>query len=226
MTREEVCRRIQEIGIVPAIRVTSAEDAFFAAETIISGGIPIIELTMTVPGALDIVADLRRRHPDIIVGAGTVLDAATARKCLDAGAMFITSPGLDAEIVEVTRKQDVASIPGALTPTEIMAAVRAGADMIKIFPCAHVGGAAYLKALRAPFPDIPFIASGGVHQNTAVHFIEAGASALGIREDLIPDEAIQSRRPDWIRELAHRFLGMVQRARSAKAPRQPALPSE
>lgn len=226
MTKTEVCRRIQEIGIVPAIRVTSAEDAFFAAETIISGGIPIIELTMTVPGALAIVADLRLRHPDIIVGAGTVLDAATARKCLDAGAMFITSPGLDAEIVDVTRKQDVASIPGALTPTEIMAAVRAGADMIKLFPCAHVGGAAYVKALRAPFPDIPFIASGGVHQNTAVHFIEAGASALGIREDLIPHEAIQSRRPDWIRELAHRFLGMVQRARSEKAPRPPALPSE
>ena len=217
MTREEVCNQIRAIGIVPAIRVSSADDAFFAAETVIGSGIPVVEITMTVPGALEIVAGLRKRHPDAIVGAGTVLDAAIARECLKAGAMFITSPGLDTGIVEVARKAEVAAIPGALTPTEVMSALGAGADMIKIYPCSQVGGAPYIKALCAPFPHVPFIASGGVTQQTATQFIEAGASALGIREDLIPHAAITARKADWIRELAHRFLVMVQRARGAKA---------
>lgn len=216
MTREEVCRKIEEIGIVPAIRVASEDDAFFAAETIISGGIPIVEITMTVPGALDIVAGLRKRHPAAVIGAGTVLDAASARQCLDSGALFITSPGYDKGIVEAAKEGKVAAIPGALTPTEVMSALRAGADMVKIYPCSQVGGPAYIKALRAPFPHVPFIASGGVNQQTAAHFIEAGAAALGIREDLIPHGAIVSRKADWILELTHRFLGMVQRARTGR----------
>ena len=214
MTREEVCRKIRDIGIVPAIRVASAEDAFFAAETVIGGGIPIIEITMTVPGALEIVSGLRQRHPDAVIGAGTVLDESAARQCLGAGAMFITSPGFDHAIVETAKEARVAAIPGALTPTEVMAALRAGADMIKIYPCSQVGGAPYIKALRAPFPNVPLIASGGVNQQTATQFIEAGASALGIREDLSPHAAIVSRKADWIHELTHRFLGMVQRGRS------------
>jgi 2-dehydro-3-deoxyphosphogluconate aldolase/(4S)-4-hydroxy-2-oxoglutarate aldolase len=168
---------------------------------------------MTVPDAAEVVTELRVRHPDAIVGAGTVLDISAANRCLDAGAMFVTSTGLDCAIVEVTRHAQVAAIPGALTPSEIMAAIRAGADMIKLFPCAQVGGAAYLRALHGPFPHVPFIASGGVHQQTAMEFIEAGAAALGIGEDLIPHEAVQSCRADWIHELAHRFLNMVQRAR-------------
>lgn len=217
MKRDEVCRRIREVGIVPAIRVTSTEDAFFVAETVIAGGIPIIEVTMTVPDATEIVTQLRARHPDAIIGAGTVLDISAANRCLDAGAMFVTSTGFDCSIVEVTRHAEVAAIPGALTPSEIMAAIRSGADMIKLFPCAQVGGAAYLRALHAPFPHVPFIASGGVHQQTATDFIEAGAAALGIGEDLIPREAVKSRRADWIQELAHRFLGMVQRARAGAA---------
>jgi len=128
--------------------------------------------------------------------------------------MFVTSTGFDCGIVEVAKSAKVAAIPGALTPSEIMAALRSGADMIKLFPCAQVGGAAYLRALHGPFPEVPFIASGGVHQQTAMEFIEAGAAALGIGEDLIPREAVQSRRADWIQELTHRFLGMVQRART------------
>jgi len=216
MTKEEVCQRIKTIGIVPAIRVSSADDAYFAAETVIASGIPIVEITMTVPGALDIVGGLRKRHPDAVVGAGTVFNAAAARQCLDAGAMFITSPGFDRGIVEAAAEAHIASMPGALTPTEIMGAVNAGADMVKIYPCSQVGGAAYIKALRAPFPQVPFIASGGVNQQTAIQFIEAGASALGIREDLIPHAAIVSRKADWIRELVHRFLGMVQRARAPR----------
>jgi 2-dehydro-3-deoxyphosphogluconate aldolase/(4S)-4-hydroxy-2-oxoglutarate aldolase len=130
--------------------------------------------------------------------------------------MFITSPGLDKGIVEVAKNGGVAAIPGALTPTEIMGALRAGADMVKIYPCSQVGGASYIKALRAPFPHVAFIASGGVNQQTAVGFIEAGAAALGIREDLIPHAAIASRKADWIRELSHRFLAMVKKARSGK----------
>jgi 2-dehydro-3-deoxyphosphogluconate aldolase/(4S)-4-hydroxy-2-oxoglutarate aldolase len=216
MTTEEVCRKIRDIGIVPAIRVETEDDAFFAAETVIGGGVPVIELTMTVPGALDIVKGLRKRHPEAIVGAGTVLDAAVARQCLDAGAMFLTSPGLDKAIVEAAKNAGVAAIPGALTPTEVMGALRAGADMIKIYPCSQVGGPSYIRALRAPFPHVAFIASGGVNQQTAIHFIEAGAAALGIREDLMPPAAIASRKSDWIRELTHRFLGMVQRARTVK----------
>jgi 2-dehydro-3-deoxyphosphogluconate aldolase/(4S)-4-hydroxy-2-oxoglutarate aldolase len=217
MTREEVCQNIKTIGIVPAIRVSSADDAYFAAETVIASGIPIVEITMTVPGALDIVAGLRRRHPEAVVGAGTVLNVAAARRCLDAGAMFITSPGFDRGIVDAAGEARIASMPGALTPTEIMGAVNAGADMVKIYPCSQVGGAAYIKALRAPFPQVPFIASGGVNQQTAVHFIEAGASALGIREDLMPHAAIVARKADWIRELVHRFLAMVQRTRAQRA---------
>lgn len=217
MTNEEVCRKIRTIGIVPAIRVGSADDAFFAAETVIGGGIPIVEITMTIPGALEIVSGLRKRHPEAVVGAGTVLDAAVARQCLAAGALFITSPGLDKAIVEATKEAGVAAIPGALTPTEVMGAVRAGADLVKIYPCSQVGGAPYIKALRAPFPQVPFIASGGVNQQTAAQFIEAGAAALGIREDLIPHAAIMARKADWILELVHRFLGMVQRARGKKA---------
>ncbi|HVW07570.1 MAG TPA: bifunctional 4-hydroxy-2-oxoglutarate aldolase/2-dehydro-3-deoxy-phosphogluconate aldolase [Bryobacteraceae bacterium] len=214
MKRDEVCRRIREVGIVPAIRVASTEDAFFVAETVIAGGIPILEVTMTVPEATEIVTQLRTRHPDAIIGAGSVLDISAANRSLDAGAMFVTSTGFDSAIVEVTRHAEVAAIPGALTPSEIMAAIRSGADMIKLFPCAQVGGAAYLRALHAPFPHVPFIASGGVHQQTAMEFIEAGAAALGVGEDLVPREAVKSRRADWIQELAHRFLGMVQRARA------------
>lgn len=219
MTSEEVCRQIRSIGIVPAIRAGSSDDAYFVADTIVGGGIPVMEVTMSVPGALDVVSGVRRRHPDAIVGAGRVLDVETARQCLDAGAMFITSTGFDAGIVETTKKARVAAIPGALTPTEVMGALKAGADMIKIFPCARVGGAAYIRALRAPFPRVPFIASGGVRQQTATEFIEAGAAALGIGEDLIPPAAVLSRRADWIQELAHRFLAMVRRARHEEDPR-------
>jgi 2-dehydro-3-deoxyphosphogluconate aldolase/(4S)-4-hydroxy-2-oxoglutarate aldolase len=215
-TKEDVCRRIREVGIVPAIRVATTDDAFFAAETVIAGGIPILEITMTVPNALEIVAGLRKRHPEAVIGAGTVLDTGVARQCLAAGAMFITSPGFDKGIVEAAREAQVAAIPGALTPTEVMGALRTGADMVKIYPCSQLGGPPCIKALRAPFPQVAFIASGGVNQQNAAQFIEAGASALGIREDLMPHAAIVGRKADWITELTHRFIGMVQRARAGR----------
>jgi 2-dehydro-3-deoxyphosphogluconate aldolase/(4S)-4-hydroxy-2-oxoglutarate aldolase len=215
--RDEVCARIKEIGILPAIRVPSAPDALFAADEMFQWGIPVVELTMTVPGAIGVITELARTTPGLIVGAGTVVDVETARACLDAGAAFVTSPGLDRKIVEFTARHNVANIPGALTPTEVMMARDAGADLVKIFPCAAVGGPAYIKSLRAPFPHVPFIASGGVDQVTASQFIRAGAVALGIRGELIPPDAVQRRDRNWIHELAVRFLGIVKRTRAEMA---------
>ena len=213
MTREEVHSRIEEIGIIPAIRLSSAEDALFAAEAISSASIPIIEVTMTVPGAMKVIYELAKSNPEIIVGAGTVLDVETAQGCLDAGASFLTSTILDLDIVEFARKRQVVVFPGVLTPTEVIAAWKAGSDFVKIFPCAQVGGPSYIKALRGPFPDLRLIASGGVTQNTAANFIQAGAVALGIGQNLIQPQAIHKRERDWIRELARRFLRIVQDAR-------------
>jgi len=217
MTREQVRSRIKEIGIIPAIRVSSAADALFAAETISASGIPIVELTMTVPGAIDAIAHLARNSPEIIVGAGTVWDTETARRCLDAGAQFLTSTGLDVAVVEFAVKEDVAVFPGALTPSEVMMAWKAGADFVKVFPCSQVGGVSYIRALKAPFPHVPLIAAGGVNQETAGDFILAGAVALGIGGDLIPHKAIAQRQTHRIRELARRYLGMVNAARGQLA---------
>ncbi len=214
MTREEVCARIQQTGIIPAIRVHTAKDAIFAANAVFNGGIMVAELTMTVPDAIETIAELMRVNPDAAVGAGTVLDVETAKRCIDAGASFLTSTGLDLDIVEFAEKNRVTVIPGALTPTEIMVAMKAGVDFIKVFPCAQVGGPSYIKAMKAPFPGARLIASGGVNQQTAGDFIHAGACALGIGEDLIPHEAIASQDLDWIRELSRRFQNIVKRARA------------
>jgi 2-dehydro-3-deoxyphosphogluconate aldolase/(4S)-4-hydroxy-2-oxoglutarate aldolase len=214
MTKEEVRELIEKTGILPAIRVASAEDALFAASAVYRGGIVVVELTMTVPGAIGVIQELGRMHPKLVVGAGTVLDVESSLRCVAAGAAFITSPGLDCGIVEFAKKQEVAVIPGALSPTEVMKAHKTGADLIKIFPCAQVGGPAYIKALKAPFPGISFVASGGVNQVTAHDFIRAGACALGIRQELIPPQAIARRNEDWILELTNRFLGIVAKARA------------
>jgi 2-dehydro-3-deoxyphosphogluconate aldolase / (4S)-4-hydroxy-2-oxoglutarate aldolase len=212
--KEEVRARIEEIGIVAAIRVSRSEDASYAAETVYSAGIPVAEITMTVPGAVDVITDLAKRHPDMIVGAGTVLDQETARRCVDAGAKFLTSPGLVLEVVEFALKNEVVVFPGVLTATEVIMAWKAGADFIKIFPCAQVGGDRYIRALKVPFPKVPLIASGGVNQQTAANFILAGATALGIGSELIPKEALARRQEAWIGELARRFTGIVQDARA------------
>jgi 2-dehydro-3-deoxyphosphogluconate aldolase/(4S)-4-hydroxy-2-oxoglutarate aldolase len=217
MTKNQVRKQIEDVGIIPAIRVSSEEHAIYAAETVALGGIPIVEVPMTVPGALDAIGRLRRDHPGIVVGAGTVLDITTAKKCVDAGAMFLTSPGLVTAIVEYGAAANVVSMPGALTPTEVWEALRSGADYVKIFPCAQVGGPSYIHALRRPFPDALFIASGGVNQQTASDFILAGATALGIGEELVPPRAVRDRKADWIHELARRFNVMVKHAREKRA---------
>ena len=213
MKRAEVCALIEEIGIVPAIRVSSGADAHFAAEAVTRGGIPIVEITLTVPGAVDLIGHLAKHNAKTVVGAGTVLDTETARRCVDAGASFITSPGFDLEMVHFAEKANVAVLPGALTATEVIAAWKAGADFVKVFPCAPVGGDKYIKALHTSLPETPLIAAGGVNQKTAGAFIVSGATAIGVGTELIPDEAISRRQPERIRELAQRFLGFVKEAR-------------
>jgi 2-dehydro-3-deoxyphosphogluconate aldolase/(4S)-4-hydroxy-2-oxoglutarate aldolase len=211
--KQTVRARVEELGIVPAVRTSSADEARFAAETVSQAGIPLVEVTMTVPGALKVIADLVEKMPALIVGAGTVLDIHVARQCVDAGAKFLTSPGFDLRVVEFAIKEDVLVLPGALTPTEVMAAWQAGADFVKVFPCAQMGGASYIRALRAPFPQVPLVAAGGVNQQTAADFIQAGAVAIGVGSELIPRRALEQREPAWILELAHRFLSIIKEAR-------------
>ena len=214
MRREEIRARIEEVGIFPAVRVASPDLALFAAESVFEAGIPIVEITMTVPNAINVIAQLTRTHPGLIVGAGTVLDADTAQRCLDAGARFLTSPGLVPEVVEFALKKETVIIPGALTPSEVIAAWKAGVDFVKIFPCAPVGGDKYIRALKVPLPQVSLIASGGVNQLTAADFILAGASAIGIGAELMPREALQTRKAEWIHELARRFTAIVRSARA------------
>jgi|SRR5208282_4893422 len=218
MNKVEVCALIKEIAIIPAIRVSSAEQAHFAAEAVTRGGIPIVEITMTVPGAVDLISHLVQYHPKMMVGAGTVLNMDTAHECVKAGASFLTAPGFNREIVEFAGKQKITVLPGALTPTEVIAAWEAGADFVKVFPCAQVGGDKYIKALKTALPQIPLIAAGGVNQQTALDFLLAGATAIGVGTDLIPVEALERRQADRIRELALRFAGYVKEARSRMQP--------
>jgi 2-dehydro-3-deoxyphosphogluconate aldolase/(4S)-4-hydroxy-2-oxoglutarate aldolase len=214
MEKEKVCAEIQEVGIVPAVRTSSAEEACFASEVIAKCGIPIVEITMTVPGAIEVISYLVKNLPDVIVGAGTLLDVDTARRCVDVGVRFLTSPGLDLKIVEFAARENLTMMAGALTPTEVITAWKAGSDFVKVFPCAQVGGDSYIRALKGPLPQVPLIAAGGVNQQTAGGFILAGAVALGIGRELIPKEALQQRQEGRIRELARRFLKFVKTARS------------
>jgi 2-dehydro-3-deoxyphosphogluconate aldolase/(4S)-4-hydroxy-2-oxoglutarate aldolase len=213
MQKKEVCAMIEKIGIIPSIRSSSAEDAHFAAEAVTRGGIPIVEITMTVPGAIEVISHLARYHPNMLVGAGTVLNTETARLCLDAGASFLSTPGFKPAIVEFAAKENIAVLPGALTPTEILTAWEAGADFVKVFPCAQVGGDAYIKAVKTALPEIPLIAAGGVNQQTAANFILSGASAIGVGAELIPPESIERRQAQRIQELALRFTEFVKDAR-------------
>ena len=214
MTKEDVRARIEEFGIIPAIRLSSSDDARFAAESVYRAGLTIAEITMTVPGALELISALRRDFPDMVVGAGTVLDADKARRAVSAGALFITSTGLDMSVLETAVAEGILVLPGALTPTEIINAWKAGADFVKVFPCAPLGGESYIRALKAALPQIPLIAGGGVQQHTAGHYISAGASAIGVGKELITNEAIRHRKQEWILELARRFMGIVKNART------------
>jgi 2-dehydro-3-deoxyphosphogluconate aldolase / (4S)-4-hydroxy-2-oxoglutarate aldolase len=214
ITKKEVRYRIAEIGVIPAVRVASEEDALFAAEVLAKAGIPIIEISVIFPGALRIISHLVKSIPNMIVGAGSVLSADMARRCLAEGAKFLTSDGLVREVVEFAIREEVVILPGALTPTEVIAAWKAGSDFVKVFPCDAVGGHSYIRSLKSAFPQIRLIAAGGVNQRTALDFITAGATALGVGKDLIPAEAIRLRQDQRIHELARRFLSSVYSGRS------------
>jgi 2-dehydro-3-deoxyphosphogluconate aldolase / (4S)-4-hydroxy-2-oxoglutarate aldolase len=217
MKKEEVRDRIEAIGILPAVRLRTADEARFATQAVCHGGISIVEITMTVPGAIDLIAEVTKNDPDLVVGAGTLFDTETASKCLDAGAKFLTSPGLDLPLVDFARKKDVTVLAGALTPTEITMAWKAGADFVKVFPCSLMGGDKYIRALKGPFRHVPLIAAGGVNQMTAASYIFAGASAIGVGGELVPEEAIRLRQEERIHELARRFVGFVTKARMQMA---------
>jgi len=213
MNKNEVGDIIRGIGVVPAVRVSTADEAHYAVEAVSSGGIPIVEITTTIPGCLDVISHLFEHHPKMVVGAGTVLDVEMARRCVEAGAQFLTAPGFDCDIVNFAAKKEVTVIPGALTPTEVVTAWRAGADFVKVFPCGQVGADAYIRSLSRSLPQIPLIAAGGVTQQNAEAFILAGATAIGVGTQLIPSEAIQRRQTKRIQELAQRFLRFVKEAR-------------
>ncbi len=215
MTKEEAAAQIEDFGIVPAIRLASTDDARFAADAIYRAGLPIVEIPMTVPGALALIAELVRDYPDMVVGAGTVLDADTATRAIEVGARFITSTGMDPAVVALSVEKSVLVLPGALTPTEIINAWKAGADFVKVFPCGSLGGDTYIRALKAALPQIKLIAGGGVQQHTAGHYIAAGASAIGVGKELVTHEAIRLRKQEWILELARRFMATVKNARTA-----------
>ena len=216
MTKEEVISQIERRGILPCARVTAPDDARFAADTLYSSGIPVIEITLTMPEAPNVIYDLANRYPDLAVGAGTVLDEESARRCVEAGARFLTSPGFIPEVVAYAKNANVVVIPGALTPTEVIMAWKAGADFVKIFPAAVVGGDQYVRALKVPLPQIPLIVTGGVNQLTAFDYILAGAAAIGASKELLPKEALRLRQGHRIHELARRFISLVKEARAQR----------
>ncbi|MCA1555733.1 MAG: bifunctional 2-keto-4-hydroxyglutarate aldolase/2-keto-3-deoxy-6-phosphogluconate aldolase [Acidobacteria bacterium] len=216
MNKSEVLRRIKEIGVVPVVRAASADEAMLAIDAIREGGINVLEITLTVPGAVAVIEDVSKRFGDeVTVGAGTVLDADTARACMLAGAQFIVSPSLNLETIEICRRYSIAVMPGALTPTEVITAWTAGADMVKVFPCNALGGASYLKSLKAPFPQVELIPTGGVSLQTAADFIHAGASALGVGTDLVDTKAIRAGEPEKVTQAARAYLAAVREARAS-----------
>jgi 2-dehydro-3-deoxyphosphogluconate aldolase/(4S)-4-hydroxy-2-oxoglutarate aldolase len=218
MTKAEITKKIVDIGIVPVVRAASAAQAIAAAEAVCAGGISVVEVTMTVPGAVEVIAQLvKTMGSAVLVGAGTVLDAGSARRCLDAGAQFLVSPGFDLETVKFANSQGVPIMAGALTPTEVITAWNAGSDLVKIFPCGNVGGAKYIKALKGPLPQIPMIPTGGVNLTTAAEFIQAGSAAVGVGGELILAAALKSGNTREITELAKQYVSIVREARGPKA---------
>ena len=222
MNKQQVRDRITEIGIVPVVRASSPHEARVAADAVCAGGIPIVEITMTVPGAVDVIRDLvKSSGANVLVGAGTVLDAEAARRCIDAGAQFLVTPGFDLKTVEFAAQQGTVILPGALTPTEVITAWKAGADFVKVFPCGMVGGAKYIKALRGPLPQVPLVPTGGVNLNNAAEFIDAGAVALGVGGELVEASALKAGKLDVITANARQFMEIVKQSRAHNG--QPAV---
>lgn len=216
MNSTEVLRRIHEVGVIPVVRAASAAEAIQVVEALKLGGLAVLEITMTVPGAVKVIEEISNRYGDeVVVGAGTVLDPETARSCMLAGATFVVSPSLNIQTIELCRNSAVPVFPGALTPTEVVTAWQAGADAVKVFPCGAVGGAKYLTSLKAPLPQIEMIPTGGVSLATAASFIAAGAFALGVGADLVDLKAIRSGEPEKVAQAARAYIAAVAAARAA-----------
>ena len=213
---DDVVRRIGEIGIVPVVRASSVEEANRAVEAICAGGIASVEITMTVPNAISVIREVvQQRGKDVLIGAGTVTSAAQAEACILAGAQFLVSPGLSAAVLAEAKNHSILAIPGALTPTELMSAQEHGATLVKIFPCGNVGGAKYLKSLKAPFPQAMLIPTGGVNTANAADFIAAGAFALGVGADLVDAAALREGNLEKITNAARELVNAVTSARAA-----------
>jgi 2-dehydro-3-deoxyphosphogluconate aldolase / (4S)-4-hydroxy-2-oxoglutarate aldolase len=215
MKKQEVRALIEKIGIVPVIRTASPEEARFAAEAVWQGGIPIVEITMTIPQALDVISEMVKNIPNLLVGAGTVVNQELALQCFDVGAQFLVTPGFSQKTVAAAHNLDMLIMAGALTPTEVMTAWDAGVDFVKIFPCSNMGGPSYIKALKGPLPHVPLVPTGGVNLETAADYIRAGATALGVGGELVLKHAFQERKPELISKLAMRYAQLVQEARNS-----------
>ena len=217
MTINDVRRRIAEVGIIPVVRAASVEDANRAVKAIHAGGIPIVEITLTVPDAVAVIRHVAREYgKDVLVGAGTVTTAEEVAACLEAGAEFIVSPGLSLPVLDAARAAAKLAIPGALTPTELMAAHANGATLVKIFPCGSVGGAKYLRSLRGPFPTAQLVPTGGVNAANAGEFIAAGAYALGVGAELVNAAALREGNLSVITAAAQELVQAVVSARASK----------
>jgi 2-dehydro-3-deoxyphosphogluconate aldolase/(4S)-4-hydroxy-2-oxoglutarate aldolase len=216
MDRNEIIKQIEDTGLVPVVRAASSDEAMRVIDAIKEGGVSVLEITMTVPGAVKVIEAIVAKYgADATVGAGTVLDPETARACILAGAQFVVSPSLNLDTIAMCRRYSVPIMPGALTPTEVVTAWSAGADFVKVFPCGSVGGASYIKNLKGPLPQIKLIPTGGVSLKTAADFITAGSSALGVGTDLVDVKAIRAGEAYVVSERARQFVDIVRQARAA-----------
>jgi 2-dehydro-3-deoxyphosphogluconate aldolase / (4S)-4-hydroxy-2-oxoglutarate aldolase len=218
MNKGQTLRRIAEIGVVPVVRVRSTDLAYRAADALLEGGIAIFEITLTIPNAIAVVRSLAARLGDrALIGAGTVVSPADVDPCVDAGARFIVSPGLDPAVVDAAHRHGVLAVPGALTPTEVMAALRTGVEIVKIFPCSSMGGAKYIRALRGPLPHVQLLPTGGVTVANAAEYIEAGATAVGMSE-LVDEKMLEAGQGAALADRARDVAVSVRAARRARGP--------
>jgi 2-dehydro-3-deoxyphosphogluconate aldolase / (4S)-4-hydroxy-2-oxoglutarate aldolase len=215
MRKEDVIAALRKMGLVPVLRASSVAKALALAEAVADGGVTVLEVTMTVPGAIEVMRRLAQERPDILIGAGTVLDPETARMCILEGAKFVVSPSLNLGTIEMCHRYSIAVLPGALTPTEIVTAWQAGADVVKVFPASAMGGAKYLTALKGPLPQVELIPTGGVSLATAHEFLAAGAFALGVGSDMCDLKAIDEGRPEKVTESARKYLEIVREFRKS-----------
>ncbi len=215
MTSDEVKAQLEAVGLLPVLRAKSIPEAHALVEAIYAGGVTVIEVTMTVPGAIDLLRDLKAKYGSkVLLGSGTVTTAAQAQATIEAGAEFVLSPSLHLDVIAKTKELGKVSIPGALTPTEVITAWEAGADYVKVFPCSAMGGASYLKSLLAPFPQLKLIPTGGVTVATAADFLKAGAMALGVGSDLVNATAIAEGKAWIVTDMARAYMDVIQETRS------------